>query len=56
MFENLCLGNGPVMTTMGLPLPGSPAQIRRHVQEAVRIFLAAYGTKNTNAGSSRSRK
>jgi AcrR family transcriptional regulator len=43
MFESLCLGPGLVMTTMGLQLPDSPAQMRRHVQEAVRIFLAAYG-------------
>lgn len=55
MFENLCLGNGPVMTTMGLDLPGSPSQIRRHVKEAVRIFLAAYGTKKTSSDSPRSR-
>lgn len=43
MFDSLCFGPGPLMTTLGLPLPGSPAQIRRHVQEAVRIFMAAYG-------------
>lgn len=53
MFDSLCFGPGPLMTTMGLPLPGSPAQIRRHLQEAVRIFMAAYGTKKVSKAESR---
>jgi len=42
VFESLCLGDSFHRSTMHIPYPRSPVQVRHHLQEAVRIFLAAY--------------
>ena len=43
LFDSLCAGPAPMLTSMGLAIPFDYAAMHRHIKEAVRVFLAAYG-------------
>jgi AcrR family transcriptional regulator len=43
LFDSLCTGPAPALSSMGLAIPCDYATLHRYVKEAVRIFLAAYG-------------